>query len=129
MKQATNPTYEEMVRKLYANMADKTISPGCIVENFGRLYTVFYAETYDDWTIWFNIIDKDWDKTYDATVDTIIWHPLMIGDCDVLIEKWPDYFDEWNPILDLWISKNRHIPLEWGAVRYGIVNHLYSYIK
>lgn len=33
------------------------------------------------------------------------YFPVMIWNCDKLIEKWPDYFNEWNIILDLWIKK------------------------
>lgn len=32
--------------------------------------------------------------------------PVMLWNCDKLIEKWPNYFDEWNVILDLWIKKD-----------------------
>ena len=48
------------------------------------------------------------------SVYNILWdlaeHKIMIWTCDKLIEKWPNYFDDWITILDLWIEKE--LPIE-----------------
>ena len=33
------------------------------------------------------------------------WWNMMFYDVDRLIKKWPNYFKDWIPFLDLWIDK------------------------
>lgn len=47
---------------------------------------------------------------------------VMIWRCDLLIEKWPDYFDEWILILDLWEDKDK--PIENQSER--CIDHIYN---
>jgi hypothetical protein len=60
----------------------------------------------------------------DELEDKVIWHPVMIWNCDILIDKWPNYFDDWLPIIDLWIEKRK--PIEEQSDH--CVKYIYSLI-
>jgi len=100
-------TKQEMIESIYKEIANKETTLWCKVkENF-------YNRTL-------KVIDKYW-RWRDAQFEfewggnmwvencKIIWHDVMLWNCDKLIEKWPDYFDDWNNILDLWIKKEKPI--------------------
>lgn len=84
---------------------------------------------------WIQIYDKiTWNTTYwnnptlvsyKAFDYKIIWHDVMIWTCDKLIKKWPDYLDDWNTILDLWIKKE--LPIESQSPK--CIDFIHSLIK
>ena len=109
---------EYMLEIIQKEISDKTLGFGCYVlwwpywsnyiildERHDRYKCV---EVTMSWSL------RSWDLLKEPTdyldkIYWIIWHPVMIWNCDRLIEKWPNYFDDWMTILDLWIEKEKPI--------------------
>ena len=84
-------TKQDKINKIYEVIANKELSFWC------RVFIDWWlARLYDITLVWYSI-------------ENIEWHPVMIWNCDKLIEKWPNYFDNWITILDLWIKKDKPI--------------------
>lgn len=120
---------EEKIKAIYDKIADKTLSFGCEVNyNNPEWVKHFYVWEWDFWWMllwkettieWYrscSIETEEWEDIEN------IWHPVMIWRCDLLIEKWPDYFDEWILILDLWEDKDK--PIENQSER--CIDHIYN---
>lgn len=94
-------TKEEMLSAIYDEMADKTLSDGCIIERF-----------LDRYLIWSNILeilpdnelihywDVRWQEYWNNMQYEIIWHPVRIGD----VIEYVRLKNIWNinPITDEW---------------------------
>lgn len=131
-------TRHEMIKVIYEKISDKTLSFGCKIKNlsFENKKTIWIVREVV--TLW-NFIKKyvsvyaipeqcknDWNEEYIYFENIeIIWHPVMIWRMDILIEKWPNYFDEWNEILDLWEKKDE--PIENQSE--DCITYIYSLIK
>lgn len=113
---------EEQIKAIYEKIADKTKNFWCKIERQWNYYIVI------EWRHF--IYEKTWKylKTKSQSIEELscesIWHPVMIWRCDLLIEKWPDYFDEWILILDLWEDKDK--PIENQSER--CIDHIYNLI-
>lgn len=122
-----------MLTAIQKNMSEKTLSLGCrcISKRIKAEVTINY--TYDTN---FETICYSWQREQNSkknnciwlwidNIVKIIWHPVMLWDCDKIITKWPDYFDEWNTILDLRIDKSLPIDRQTDEC----IRYIYSYIK
>lgn len=101
---------EEKIKVIYEKIADKTLSFWCriILKNYLWEKIVNQSIWNLTYIFWFEhpFLNKDISKKQENQIEKIIWHPIMIWKCDILIEKWPNYFDEWIKILDLWEKKD-----------------------
>ena len=156
MKQVTNPTQQEMIKEIYEEMADKTLSIGCkciskshwevlisLLFNLGS-YNILSYNIWDKLPsgepIYFEYQWMSWNTDIDDIIE-IIWHPLRIGDVLDWMQKtdcWvaPQIWD-WKTmkekaeliILDKRIEKKEYMPLEWWKYWDGIIDYLYSFVN
>jgi len=114
-------TKQEKIDEIYEVMANKELSFGCKILDKSRdkWSNIFYVTKVVAW--WCDLIVSDvaddhcwyehiWTPKARKFSDfIIIWHPVMIWNCDKLIEKWPEYYNDWITILDLWVKKEEPI--------------------
>lgn len=123
---------EEKIKAIYEKIADKTLSFGCRIDydylwdwikQKWKLICIDENSKRTNYRIFFDKFNwRDLDSITHKWLFDIIWHPVMIWRCDLLIEKWPDYFDEWILILDLWEDKDK--PIENQSER--CIDHIYN---
>jgi len=113
---------EEKVKAIYEKIANKNISLWCkiLVKNINFEPFVEEVYCYHLWTDVF--LTESWVEYNNKDFKGSIWHPVMIWRCDLLIEKWPNYFDEWIIVLDLWEDKDK--PIENQNER--CIDHVYN---
>lgn len=106
---------EIMLNTIYNKIADKVLSFWCKIKHQIH-WEWIYMQTSWDRNIWYDCFFfwlwmNRWYDEFIKKSENIetIWHPVMIWDCDIIIEKWPNYFDDWLPIIDLRIDKRKPI--------------------
>lgn len=104
----TTPTREEMIKKIYEVIADKTLSFGCKVHYLmdrgkREWYHIVWTDLPNCWFHWWLCEDWRWrfDESgesrpaYQVETDEIIWHPVMIWDVldwiEVNSKSWIQY--------------------------------------
>ena len=141
MKQVTNPTQQEMIKKIYEEMADETLEEWCLIRYFGSgKYQKEYVWIY----LWDSSAYCDIQWEYEASSEKriifvepdslwIIWHPLRIWDVldwiRIYTKTSEKYFYQEKMILSIWKDKRNPIPLEWWEEREELVTYLYSLIR
>ena len=121
MKEIMNK--QEMIDVIYEKIANKKLDFWCKVKENFLNRTLKIIDIYGHWR------DRQFELTWDvnmwADCCQIIWHPVMMGDCDNLINKWHNYFDDWIEILDLWILKDK--PVEEQSIE--CITYIYNLCK
>ena len=100
-------TKEEMLSAIYDEMADKTLSDGCIIHAGGHKSMIGDAKYYGDCGFIPEHISVGWcsccAKEYKELEYSIIWHPVLIGDVLKYIDTNCCFVDdgEWNKSRDM----------------------------
>lgn len=113
-------TREEKLKKIKEVISDKTLSFGCVIkvrfEN--KADWLFSAIVMTDY--WIDSKHKEmvcivWNggqsKSYIARekIESVVWHPIMIWDVLDWMTKWPNFFDDTIPVIDLWTELRKPI--------------------
>lgn len=120
-------TKEEMLSSIYDEMADKTLSDGCKYITDIYKCTIRYSDVVQPDNM---LYSKENDDFY--RIDTIIWHPVRIGDVlDWFDKNNPEHLWWWN-----WVINGEIIVREWNNLRLPIdeqsdecIDYVYSLIK
>ena len=152
----TNPTQQEMIKKIYEEMADKELTVWCVVKfrNTPSWQKDKNLKYFCQQNCYVSSVDKNanniimttkdslWyschfnltghldsfedDCTYEDIGVKTIWHPLRIWDVMQRMEKYK------SPPLDINRPEgklNKPIPLHWWKEREELVTYIYSLIK
>lgn len=145
------PTKQEMLDKIYEVIADKTESFWCLARICDMYSLSWWVETISmskpmpishinrkfltktEWLIGKDKITvMDWEDGYRYYnniawnwIYTVIWHPVMIWDVLDYMEKWPNFFDEIIPVVDLWIHLRK--PIDEQPMK--IIEYVYNLCK
>jgi len=97
------PSKEEMLKVIYEEIADKTLSKWCLINNYRDSYrwneeenlfvvsvwknklvcfnNTRYWQSWEEPMTWIHVINTKKERNTEEWWYEIIWHPVLIGDC------------------------------------------------